>query len=130
MNPGGGRSKEGGARLDGPPPLPSEAKRKSPNWMQDSEDNGLGQFGADPMIQVAQASKQTEDGLMKLGAAAPQSQPQIAALITAIRQIAANALIGQSGPPGMGGMQAPMPMPPAPGGPPAPQAGPPAAPMG
>ncbi len=129
MSPGGD-TRTNQNRLDGPPPLPSEAKKKKPNWAGGGEDDGVGAFGSDPMIQIAQASKQIEEGFMKLGAAAPQSQPQIAALTTAVRQIAANALIGQSGPPGMGGMQAPMPMPPGPPGPPAPQAGPPASPMG
>lgn len=125
MSPGGGGKTTTG-RLDGPPPLPSEAKRKAPtNWAA-QDDMGLGMAAADPMVQIASASKQIEDGISRLAAAAPQLQPQLAGLTTAIRQMAANALVQQPGPPGMGGFQAPMPMPPAPQGPPAPQAGPPA----
>jgi hypothetical protein len=124
MSPGAGRTDSG--RLDGPPPLPSEAKRKT-NWMKtdSGDDMGLGAMAQDPMVQIAMASKKIEEGIQQLGIAAPALQPQLGALTTAIRQMAANALVQQPGPPGMGGMQAPMPMPPPPG-PPTPQAGPPA----
>lgn len=124
MSPGGGRTDT--SRLDGPPPLPSEAKKKA-NWMnpEKSDDMGLGAMAQDPMVQIAMASKKIEEGIQQLGMAAPALQPQLGALTTAIRQMAANALVQQPGMGGMGGMQSPMPMPPPPG-PPTPQAGPPA----
>ena len=116
-----------GVRLDSPPPLPAEAKRKaSSNWAPEpkTEDNQLGAEGANPMIQTLSAMKQVEMGMQKIAALQPSIAQQMTQGLTLFRQLIAQSLVAGAQQGGVGapsGMMAPpMPMPPmgagAPGG--------------
>ncbi len=119
----------GNSRLNGPPPLPSEAKRKAPSsWMDRPSSNGDMGLGADagsPMIQLLGISKQMEGLIQKANALAPQQADMWATLLNAFSQATAQALAAtaapQGAPPpgtqGPGMMAPPMPMPPMGGAP-------------
>lgn len=124
-------SKDGNSRLNGPPPLPSEAKRKAPSsWMDrpsSSGDMGLGADAGSPMIQLLGISKQMEGLIQKANTLAPQQADMWATLLNAFSQATAQALAATAspqgaqppgtGPQGPGMMAPPMPMPPMGGAP-------------
>ena len=114
----GGRSSSN--RLDGPPPLPREAKKKAPNWMVQDAEASMGGDLANPMVQVIQNSSEVESGIQKQAALLPDQGQAFAMILAAFRQATAQGLAGTAqpgvGPPG--GMMAPqMPMPPMQGPP-------------
>jgi len=131
----------GNARLDGPPPLPSEAKRKAPSsWMDQSATDqtglGLGKDAGSPMMQLMGLSAQMQTIIQKASNLNPQQADVWATILNATNQAFGQALAataspqGGAPPPGSGpapgpGMAPPqgMPMPPGPGGPPPGQPG-------
>jgi hypothetical protein len=134
--------KDGNSRLDGPPPLPSEAKRKAPSsWMDqkggDPNDIGLGRDAGSPMIQIMGLSAQMQGIIQKASALNPEQADVWATILNASNQAFGQALATTapsaqgvapppggppSGPPGMAPPQG-MPMPPMGGGPPPGQPG-------
>jgi len=126
--------KDGSSRLDGPPPLPSEAKRKAPSsWMDqkrpDAGSMGLGSDGGSPMMQLMGLSAQMQALIQKASALNPQQSDIWATILQATNQAFGQALAatavpqGSPTPPGPGpspgpGMAPPqgMPMPPIGGG--------------
>lgn len=109
---------------DGPPPLPSEAKRKAPNYLarQDSKDSGLGAAGSDPLVQSMDAIQQINMGIQKLAAVNPLAGAQVNGLGQAFIQQLTQMLATSTAPgtPPQGMQPPPMPMPPM--GPPQPNA--------
>ncbi len=123
--------KGGNSRLNGPPPLPSEAKRKAPSsWMDqkqsDPNDMGLGADAGSPMIQLMGLSAQMQAIIQKASAINPQQSDVWATILNATNQAFGQALAATASPQGA---------PPPPGGPPqgpgmAPPQGMPMPPMG
>lgn len=112
---------------DGPPPLPSEAKKKAPaNYLarSDSKDSGLGSAGSDPLVQSMDAIQQINMGIQKLAAVNPLAGSQVNGLGQAFIQQLTQMLATSTapGPPQQGMQPPPMPMPPMGGAPPSPNA--------
>lgn len=99
--------------LDGPPPLPAEATKRS-NLMGGSPGGNLGAAGGDPMVRTLMLTKQIENAAQELAAINPQMAGPLSAILNAFRQVSANSLAAQAPPlGGGGGMMAGPPMPPA-----------------
>jgi len=122
--------KSGNSRLNGPPPLPSEAKRKAPSsWMDQKQGDagmGLGADAGSPMIQIMGLSAQMQAIIQKASALNPEQADVWATILNATNQAFGQALAAQAAPQGMA---------PPPGGPPqgpgmAPPQGMPMPPMG
>lgn len=102
-------------KLDAPPPLPKEAKRKPVDWMSrpQAASPGLGEAAANPMIQLMDLSKQVQGILQQAQLLAPQI-PDWAGLLAQMDMAFANAMVqtAQTQNPAPGGLP---PMPPGPG---------------
>ncbi len=113
-------SKGGSSRLDGPPPLPAEAKRKAPSsWMDQKrpapDDMGLGSDAGSPMMQIMDASAKFQAIVQKIANLNPQQADVWATILQAGNQAFGQALAATASPQGAPPPGMPPQAPPGPG---------------